>query len=81
MKKSNKTDPFESFTDKFHPLIDACEKCDIADFCETDIHIPPCILNKAGMTADADLAVTFYNGCIIIADNDIFKNEDGDHNE
>jgi len=55
-----KTDPFKSFTERFHPLIDACENCGYADFCEDDIYIPPCVLKKAGLSLDADLAVFLW---------------------
>jgi hypothetical protein len=70
-------DPFECFDNESHPLMDACDNCELIDFCEDDIHLPPCILLKAGMPVDADLELTFCDGGIFITES----GEDGDYDE
>ena len=78
---SAKADPFEPFAERFHPLIDACENCGYADFCEDDIYLPPCVLKKAGLSVDADLAFVFVDGGILITDAEGLGDEEGDRDE
>jgi len=70
-------DPYAAFGKESRPLIDACDMCEMADFCEDDIYLPPCMLKKAGMPVDADLELTFCEGGILITE----AGEDGDSDE
>ena len=71
-------DPFESFTERPLPLIYACDNCDVLNFCDDEIYIPPCVLKKAGMPPDADLAISFCGGGIYITE-DIGDYEDDEY--
>jgi len=62
-------DPFELFKGKPRPLIDACDNCDVLNFCDDDIYLPPCVLRKAGLSPDADLVIAFCGGGIYITED------------
>ena len=69
-------DPFESFEERPRPLIDACDNCDVLNFCDDDIYLPPCILKKAGMSPDADFVIAFCGGGIYITEDIGYDGDD-----